>query len=141
MTTLIQFVRSTGEITRVLTTNAPVDVADYITNELNAFISKHSVDPEFYYVRNNVLTLYPPRPEYLSVWDGARWQPDLIRLNAIARRDRDDRLRDSDWTELLTAKGRLGPKFDEWQTYRQALRDITKQPGFPLNIEWPTPPS
>ena len=26
-----------------------------------------------------------------------------------------------------------------WLDYRQALRDITKQPD-PMNIDWPTPP-
>jgi hypothetical protein len=27
-----------------------------------------------------------------------------------------------------------------WAAYRQALRDITTQPGFPENIEWPHEP-
>ena len=27
-----------------------------------------------------------------------------------------------------------------WATYRQALRDITTQEGFPTNVVWPTPP-
>jgi hypothetical protein len=25
-------------------------------------------------------------------------------------------------------------------TYRQALRDVTAQPGFPFAVEWPTKP-
>ena len=29
---------------------------------------------------------------------------------------------------------------DEWRTYRQALRDIPAQAGFPDNITWPTKP-
>lgn len=29
---------------------------------------------------------------------------------------------------------------DEWRTYRQALRDLPAQSGFPSNITWPTPP-
>ncbi len=28
----------------------------------------------------------------------------------------------------------------EWATYRQALRDITAQAGFPWAIQWPTQP-
>lgn len=28
----------------------------------------------------------------------------------------------------------------EMQTYRQALRDITSQAGFPTNVTWPTKP-
>lgn len=27
-----------------------------------------------------------------------------------------------------------------WATYRQALRDITAQEGFPANVVWPTEP-
>lgn len=29
---------------------------------------------------------------------------------------------------------------EQWLAYRQALRDVTSQAGFPHNIEWPTPP-
>ena len=49
-------------------------------------------------------------------------------------------------TSLLTAVKNL---FDglratlggEWAAYRQALRDITTQPGFPYEITWPTIPT
>lgn len=30
---------------------------------------------------------------------------------------------------------------DEWRTYRQTLRDVPSQSGFPSNITWPTEPS
>lgn len=29
---------------------------------------------------------------------------------------------------------------DAWKTYRQALRDIPAQSGFPTNVTWPTKP-
>ena len=29
----------------------------------------------------------------------------------------------------------------DWTTYRQALRDVPAQAGFPTNITWPTEPS
>ena len=29
---------------------------------------------------------------------------------------------------------------DEWRTYRQALRDVPSQAGFPTNVTWPTKP-
>ena len=48
-------------------------------------------------------------------------------------------LRASDWTQLadvpLTAE-----KKAEWNTYRQALRDISAQEGYPFNVVWPTEP-
>jgi len=30
---------------------------------------------------------------------------------------------------------------DEWRTYRQSLRDLPAQSGFPTNVTWPTEPS
>ncbi len=30
---------------------------------------------------------------------------------------------------------------DEWRTYRQALRDVPLQAGFPDNITWPVKPT
>lgn len=29
---------------------------------------------------------------------------------------------------------------DQWRTYRQALRDVPQQAGFPLTIDWPVAP-
>jgi hypothetical protein len=29
---------------------------------------------------------------------------------------------------------------DEWRTYRQALRDLPAQDGFPTNVTWPEKP-
>lgn len=42
----------------------------------------------------------------------------------------------SDWTQLSDAP------VDQtaWAAYRQALRDITSQEGFPANVVWPTKP-
>lgn len=52
------------------------------------------------------------------------------------RKLRDKKLLDSDWTQVLDAPVDKAA----WATYRQSLRDITIQPGFPQEIQWPTPP-
>lgn len=56
----------------------------------------------------------------------------------FVRRKRDGLLSESDWTALpdvpLSAELR-----QQWQVYRQALRDVTLQPD-PLSIVWPEPP-
>jgi hypothetical protein len=46
-------------------------------------------------------------------------------------------LQQSDWTQLPDVP--LETK-QAWATYRQALRDITTQEGYPFNVIWPTPP-
>ena len=59
------------------------------------------------------------------------------RLARYARGERDKRLQSSDWTQVPDAPVDQAA----WQVYRQALRDITEQEGFPLDITWPVPPS
>lgn len=53
------------------------------------------------------------------------------------RRARNAALTATDWTQ-----GRDIPESvsQQWVPYRQALRDVTNQPGFPHNITWPQPP-
>jgi len=45
-------------------------------------------------------------------------------------------LADSDWTQIADAP----VDATAWATYRQALRDITSQQGFPHEVTWPTKP-
>lgn len=49
-------------------------------------------------------------------------------------------LLDSDWTQLLDCPLTAEQK-TQWETYRQALRDVPSQAGFPYNVTWPTPPA
>ena len=52
------------------------------------------------------------------------------------RQQRDQKLKDSDWTQLADA-----PVDDlVWATYRQALRDLPKAEGFPWDMAWPKDP-
>jgi hypothetical protein len=57
-------------------------------------------------------------------------------LAADVRAERNTKLAGSDWraSQDVTMS-------DEWRTYRQALRDVPAQAGFPSNITWPTEPS
>ena len=56
-----------------------------------------------------------------------------------ARDERDGALKACDWTVMPDSPLSDGKK-TEWQTYRQALRDIPAQSDFPNNITWPTIP-
>lgn len=58
------------------------------------------------------------------------------RAAAEARTQRDAKLAESDWTQVADAPVDKAA----WATYRQALRDITKQDGFPVNVEFPAEP-
>jgi len=52
------------------------------------------------------------------------------------RRTRTTKLAATDWRALSDTT-----MSSEWTTYRQALRDIPEQAGFPNTITWPTEPS
>jgi hypothetical protein len=60
---------------------------------------------------------------------------DTEQAKAI-RSQRTDKLKDSDWTQVADAPVNQAA----WATYRQALRDITAQPGFPWDTQWPDAP-
>ena len=61
---------------------------------------------------------------------------DLEKLATEVRAQRDQLLTDSDWTQMPDAPVDQAA----WATYRQALRDIPQQAGFPTDITWPTKP-
>ena len=52
------------------------------------------------------------------------------------RASRNDKLKECDWTQLADSTADK----DAWAAYRQALRDITSQAGFPWTIDWPEQP-
>lgn len=59
--------------------------------------------------------------------------PDQVRAT------RNNLLKDSDWVGLRAQE--LGePVPTPWREYRQALRDVPLQRGFPTNVKWPLAP-
>lgn len=55
------------------------------------------------------------------------------------RQQRDAKLAESDW-RVIKALESSTPQDFAWAAYRQALRDITTQSGFPWTIDWPVNP-
>lgn len=55
---------------------------------------------------------------------------------ASVRAQRNDKLKNCDWTQLVDSTADKAA----WATYRQALRDITTQVGFPWTVDWPVAP-
>ena len=58
------------------------------------------------------------------------------RKSEEVRNERNRLIQQSDW--MANSDVTMS---DEWRTYRQALRDITAQVGFPNDVIWPTEPS
>ena len=55
------------------------------------------------------------------------------------RSERDAKLAATDW-RVTRAYEEGQPVQSAWLVYRQALRDVTAQPGFPTQVEWPEQP-
>lgn len=62
---------------------------------------------------------------------------DLEYESSLVRENRDQLIKETDWTQLPDV-----PKSTKelWETYRQELRDVPQQKGFPLNVTWPQKP-
>ena len=54
------------------------------------------------------------------------------------RRQRDSLIAETDWTQGRDLPAAMSNK---WKPYRQALRDVTLQEGFPHNVTWPEKPA
>ena len=102
-------------------------------------------------------TTAAPDDEYLKELQAVRqpdgsWKEQWVRLEttdeyktaATVRKqqhvltERQYLLSITDWTQMPDVG--LANK-TEWAAYRQLLRDIPEQTGFPFTIEWPNPPN
>lgn len=80
-------------------------------------------------------------PQY--VFDGAQVNrvysveaiPDEEKAGQV-RSERNTKLAATDWTQVADAP----VDKEAWATYRQALRDVPQQAGFPWVVEWPAQP-
>lgn len=66
-------------------------------------------------------------------------QQPLEQAERNIRSRRDGLLQETDWIVIKSyERGENIPAV--WEIYRQALRDVTTQAGFPYSVEWPTEP-
>lgn len=81
----------------------------------------------------------PFTPEEEAEWDAMEAEYAAganDRAAAEIRKERDAKLTESDWTQVADAP----VDKTTWVTYRQALRDIPSQAGFPNEVTWPVEP-
>jgi hypothetical protein len=75
---------------------------------------------------------------YESMLAEAEASAPIVKGNEV-RAERNRLLAECDWTQLadvvLTDEAKAA-----WATYRQALRDLTLQAGFPFDVTYPTKP-
>lgn len=97
---------------------------------------------------NSGWTYTPPPAKGVYRWEDGAWilgiepvssDSGISREQAsdATRSERNSRLSATDWTQARDIPETTTAK---WATYRQALRDVPDQSGFPFCIEWPEKP-
>ena len=114
-------------------------VADFNTIEdvVYPIPDDYTSDSEYALINGVVVNVgLPPTPNH--DWDGEKYILNVGKLIKLVTEHRSVLLLSSDWTQLPDVPEATR---DAWTTYRQALRDITNQPTYPLDVIWPDPPN
>jgi hypothetical protein len=131
--------QATGQIARTVYT----DEINLQLSEGESYID-NSYDDTLYYILNNQPIQISEKPSVYAEFDYAtkQWVLNTILAELDVKNKRRQFLINSDWTDTLSAKNRLGDTvYNQWQTYRQALRDIPTQTGYPYSVAWPIAPA
>jgi hypothetical protein len=91
------------------------------------------------YIENGVVVDIPANPGQFYSFDfiTKKWILDTVGLEASIIAKRDWFLSSTDWSQAPDINPDVKQKYAE---YRQLLKDIPQQPGYPGDIVWPTAP-
>jgi hypothetical protein len=114
--------------------------------EYNVFPVHFADQPVVDVLAQRVVELAPlyDGQSWIQRWDVQALSQDEIDARnaqqaASVRADRNARLAATDWRVIKALEEGNGLDFD-LAVYRQALRDVPSQPGFPFNVIWPEVP-
>lgn len=123
-------------------TSFPKSPSDETLASFNVFRVTYTQDPDFNYLTEKLEQQSPALID--GVWTVSKSvvsktneeieADKLLKSNEI-RNDRDQRLAQTDWMALSD-----NTLTQDWAAYRQALRDLPSQEGFPYNVAWPDKP-
>jgi len=103
-------------------------------------VTQPTIDPITQYIAEGTPVL--ENGVWTQVWNVTQASSEEIaQRNASQasniRKQRDAKLAKCDWTQVADASVDKAA----WATYRQALRDLPKETGFPWTMTWPTDPT
>lgn len=153
MATYIRYETLTGEIDSVGSTDTEILPFDVPSGY--ASMQGYGSNPT-HYVQDGEILEYTieqqiektNKPSYKCTWsnstftwaDARTTEEKNSDAEGMAISKRDMLLTQSDWVVVRAIdQGTSIPT--DWQTYRQALRDITNQSGYPTNVVWPVAPN
>lgn len=146
------FNKQTFEIFQNVYLSEDLDILKTQTDTVGIVVGKYLSSD--YYINGSVIEyseevkiIKANKPNNFYTWSNItfNWvnnlnpQEQYTNAEISVKEERNQLLADSDWTQI--PNGPLTQQQQEaWATYRQELRDITDQSGYPLNITWPTQP-
>jgi len=127
-------------------TSFPRNPSEEMLSDWNVFPVKDRPAPAFDPATENCNQVNPTleNGEWVMTWEVTPASAEEIaerleRKSAEVRQQRNQLLTECDWTQLadspLDADAKLA-----WALYRETLRNVPEQPGFPWNVEWPPTP-
>jgi hypothetical protein len=125
-------------------TSFPVSIDDRTAEEFGAYPVQPTPQPAYDYTVNLSRTAVKQGDQWVEEWVSTPATPEEITERtdnqaAAVRSERNQKLADSDWTQL--ADSPLTPEAKSaWAFYRENLRMVPDQPGFPWNVQWPPQP-
>ena len=123
-------------------TSYPRNLSDATLSDWNVFPVIDNPTPDYNPATQNCNQLTPELKdgEWVMTWAVTPATPEQISERTSAkevevRQQRNDLLSACDWTQLPDV-----PVSPLWTIYRQQLRDVTTQAGFPWEVVWPVAP-
>jgi hypothetical protein len=124
-------------------TSFPRNPSDAVLADWNVFPVVEQSLPEYNPANQNLNQLNPTLVDgqWLQTWQVTAASAEEIaerleRKEAEVRQQRNELLSACDWTQLPDSPA----DHEAWATYRQELRDVTAQAGFPWDVVWPETP-
>jgi len=112
-------------------TSFPKNISNELLAEYNVYPVQQNSAPDFDSKTHNVRqTVELVDGAWAQVWLVVQIDEQAASNNVRAYRNK--LLSDTDWMALTD--NTMTP---EWAAYRQALRDVTSQSGFPFSVLWP----
>lgn len=115
-------------------TSFPSDISDSLLKEWSVYPCVEGYVPELseceQAIRGNIISV---DGVWTQTFTKENWPLDQAKQYIRDKRNR--LLSDTDWMALSDVT-----LAEPWATYRQSLRNITSQVGFPYSVTWPTKP-
>jgi hypothetical protein len=150
MKTYITYNKITGEIIQLNVASDISAIQHLVTDTTDILEIPSEINTGMFYVDvvSKNLVAIPDQPsvyhkfDYLTkTWQDVRTEAQKLQQASWEVLNQRKQLLDStDW-RIIKAMDTGTPIAPAWQTYRQQLRDITQQTGYPFTVTWPQPPS